>query len=54
MTDAAGADIKEMANLSYAEAYGENRFKEFARLTGIRKPVSAATLDSCSAEKSMI
>lgn len=37
---AAGADIKEMASLSYAEAYVENRFKEFARLTGIRKPVS--------------
>eukprot|EP00903_Cladosiphon_okamuranus_P013376 g12466.t1 len=39
---AAGADIKEMASLSYAEAYGENRFKEFARLTSIRKPIIAA------------
>ena len=39
-SDAAGADIKEMAGLSYAEAYGENRFKEFARLTSVRKPVS--------------
>lgn len=35
----AGADIKEMASLSFAEAYGQNRFKEFARLTSIRKPV---------------
>ncbi|CAN0544235.1 unnamed protein product [Ectocarpus sp. 12 AP-2014] len=36
---AAGADIKEMASLTFSEAYGENRFKEFARLTSIRKPV---------------
>ncbi|CAM9810722.1 unnamed protein product [Scytosiphon promiscuus] len=39
---AAGADIKEMASLSFAEAYGQNRFKEFARLISIRKPIIAA------------
>ncbi|CBN74616.1 enoyl-CoA hydratase [Ectocarpus siliculosus] len=39
---AAGADIKEMASLTFSEAYGENRFKEFARLTSIRKPIIAA------------
>ncbi|CAM9676160.1 unnamed protein product, partial [Hapterophycus canaliculatus] len=36
---AAGADIKEMTSLSFAEAYGQNRFKEFARLMSVRKPV---------------
>lgn len=39
LTCTAGADIKEMASLSFAEAYGQNRFKEFTRLTSIRKPV---------------
>lgn len=40
----AGADIKEMACLTFAEAYGEDKFNEWARLGKIRKPVSRRTL----------
>ncbi|CAM9288574.1 unnamed protein product [Pylaiella littoralis] len=39
---AAGADIKEITSLSFAEAFGQNRFTEFSRLTSIRKPIIAA------------
>lgn len=39
---AAGADIKQLAKLSYAEAYTQDVFKEWTRLTNIRKPVIAA------------
>ncbi|CAM9462057.1 unnamed protein product [Ascophyllum nodosum] len=39
---AAGADIKEMAGFSFAEAYGQDLFKEWARLGKIRKPMIAA------------
>ena len=35
----AGADIKQLAKLSYAEAYTQDVFKEWTRLTNIRKPV---------------
>lgn len=35
----AGADIKQLAKLTYAEAYGQDVFKEWTRLTNIRKPV---------------
>lgn len=36
---AAGADIKEMSKLTFAEAYGQDKFNEWARLGKIRKPV---------------
>eukprot|EP00904_Undaria_pinnatifida_P014085 jgi/Undpi1/9807/HiC_scaffold_27.g12261.m1 len=39
---AAGADIKQLAKLTYAEAYGQDVFKEWTRLTNIRKPIIAA------------
>lgn len=35
----AGADIKEMASVSFAEAYVQDLFKESMRLGNIRKPV---------------
>ncbi len=40
---AAGADIKEMAHLTYAEAFKQNLFAETsARITRTRKPIIAA------------
>eukprot|EP01084_Bolivina_argentea_P292653 503157_1 len=39
---AAGADIKEMANLSFSEAYNQDLFGEWSRLNAIRKPIIAA------------
>ncbi|MDR3505421.1 MAG: enoyl-CoA hydratase-related protein [Acidocella sp.] len=39
---AAGADIKEMQPLGFAEMYGENFFSGFERVTGTRKPWFAA------------
>ncbi len=39
---AAGADIKEMQPLSYAEAYALDFFAHWERLTRIRKPIIAA------------
>lgn len=37
---AAGADIKEMAKLTFSEAYQQNKFSEWERVGKIRKPVS--------------
>ncbi len=39
---AAGADIKEMATKTYAEAYGENFFAGWEKVTATRKPWIAA------------
>lgn len=39
---AAGADIKEMSKLTFADAYGQDKFNEWARLGKIRKPVRNA------------
>lgn len=39
---AAGADIKEMQPLSYAEAYAQDFFASWERLARVRKPVIAA------------
>ena len=39
---AAGADIKEMSNVTFAAAFGGNMFVEWAALTRIRKPTIAA------------
>ncbi|KAG9036616.1 hypothetical protein FRB95_008450 [Tulasnella sp. JGI-2019a] len=39
---AAGADIKEMKDQSFADAYGKNLFAEWSTVTTIRKPVIAA------------
>ncbi|MEX0345597.1 MAG: enoyl-CoA hydratase [Rhizobiaceae bacterium] len=39
---AAGADIKEMQPLSYAEAYAQDFFAGWERLARVRKPVIAA------------
>ncbi len=39
---AAGADIKEMAEQSFADMYGANFFAGYARLTATRKPWIAA------------
>lgn len=39
---AAGADIKEMAEVSYAQMLNEERVKVWDRIRGIRKPVIAA------------
>ncbi|WP_274423804.1 enoyl-CoA hydratase [Chelativorans sp. YIM 93263] len=39
---AAGADVKEMQSKTYIEAYSENLFAEWDRLTGVRKPIIAA------------
>jgi enoyl-CoA hydratase len=39
---AAGADIKEMASLEYAEAYGQDLFAAWDRFARLRKPVVAA------------
>ena len=39
---AAGADIKEMANLSFAEAFGADFFAPWAKLTAVRTPTIAA------------
>ena len=37
---AAGADIKEMASLTYSETYSSNMFADWADITRISKPVS--------------
>lgn len=39
---AAGADIKEMSGLGFAEMYGGDRFAGYDRITGTRKPWLAA------------
>src|SRR3546814_3944963 len=39
---AAGADIKEMAEMGFAEMYGTKHFAGWERLTQTRKPVLAA------------
>ncbi|MCJ2011173.1 enoyl-CoA hydratase [Methylobacterium sp. J-076] len=39
---AAGADIKEMQHLTYAEVYGRDRFADWERFTAVRTPVIAA------------
>ncbi|MBV8683948.1 MAG: enoyl-CoA hydratase/isomerase family protein, partial [Caulobacteraceae bacterium] len=39
---AAGADIKEMSQQSFADMYGSNFFAGYARLTQTRKPWLAA------------
>jgi enoyl-CoA hydratase len=39
---AAGADVKEMAQLEFVDAYREDLFAEWERLTRVRKPVVAA------------
>ncbi len=39
---AAGADIKEMADMGFAEMYGTNHFAGWERFTRTRKPVIAA------------
>lgn len=39
---AAGADIKEMAEMGFADMYGTNHFADYERVTATRKPVIAA------------
>ena len=39
---AAGADIKEMSDVTFAAAFGKDMFAEWAALTRIRKPTIAA------------
>ncbi len=39
---AAGADIKEMSSLSYADAYGDNLLAGWDKLTAVRTPTIAA------------
>jgi enoyl-CoA hydratase len=39
---AAGADVKEMQDLEFVDAYREDLFAEWERLTRVRKPVVAA------------
>ena len=39
---AAGADIKEMQHLTYAEVYGRDRFSDWERFTAVRTPMIAA------------
>ncbi len=39
---AAGADIKEMAEMGFADMYGTNHFAGYERVTATRKPVIAA------------
>ncbi|MEM1376825.1 MAG: enoyl-CoA hydratase [Pseudomonadota bacterium] len=39
---AAGADIKEMAEMHYAEAYSNNAFAEWDKVQNFRKPMIAA------------
>lgn len=39
---AAGADIKEMQSLSFADAYGKNFLQDWEGINAIRKPVIAA------------
>ncbi|MDP4022798.1 enoyl-CoA hydratase [Methylobacterium sp. NEAU 140] len=39
---AAGADIKEMQHLTYAEVYGADRFSDWERFTAVRTPMIAA------------
>lgn len=42
---AAGADIKEMQHLSYAEVYGRDRFSDWDRFNAVRTPIIAAVAD---------
>jgi len=39
---AAGADIKEMAEMGFADMYGTNHFAGYDRITATRKPIIAA------------
>ena len=39
---AAGADIKEMQHLSYAEVYGRDRFSDWDAFNAVRTPIIAA------------
>ena len=39
---AAGADIKEMQHATYAEMYAGDRFADWDRFVGVRKPIIAA------------
>ncbi|WP_375397056.1 enoyl-CoA hydratase [uncultured Sphingomonas sp.] len=39
---AAGADVKELADLTFADVYGSNRFAGYERVTATRKPIIAA------------
>jgi enoyl-CoA hydratase len=39
---AAGADIKEMAGMGFAQMYGTNHFAGYDRITATRKPIIAA------------
>ncbi len=39
---AAGADIKEMQHLTYAEVYGKDRFSDWDRFNAVRTPIIAA------------
>jgi len=39
---AAGADIKEMAGMGFADMYGTNHFAGYDRITATRKPIIAA------------
>lgn len=42
MTPTAGADIKEMKDKEYADAYKNNFLGHWNRLTTVRKPIIAA------------
>jgi enoyl-CoA hydratase len=44
---AAGADIKEMASLSFVEAYLRDEAAALARIAGARKPIVAAVAGYC-------
>lgn len=39
---AAGADIKEMQHLTYADVYGKDRFADWERFNAVRTPIIAA------------
>jgi enoyl-CoA hydratase len=39
---AAGADVKEMQNLSFGEIYAGDKFGQWERFTAVRKPIIAA------------
>lgn len=42
MCSVAGADIKEMANVNFVDAYSTNMFANWGEITKIKKPVIAA------------
>jgi enoyl-CoA hydratase len=46
---AAGADIKEMRAMGFAQAYGQDFFAGWAKVTGIRKPWIGAVAGFASA-----